>query len=610
MVQKQLQIHSENILPIIKKWLYSEKDIFVRELISNSSDAIAKRKILHDTGRMTTPFSPRIDVTIDKAKKTITFSDNGIGMTSDEVEKYLAQIAFSGAEEFIKTYEVSDSFIGHFGLGFYSSYMVAKMVEVESLSAEPNQEAVLWRCDGTSNYELLPCERKEYGTDVKLYVDEENEDLLLETKLRQLLNRFCSFLPYPIYLNDSLINSLEPLWTKQPQSCSKQEYLELFRKLYPFEKEPLFWVHLNVDYPFHVKGVLYFPHIERDFDFQKSAVKLFCNRVFVSDDCKDILPEYLTMLRGAIDSPDIPLNVSRSYLQVDKTVRQLSAHMAKKVADALIAFYKNDKERFFSSWDDLSVIVKLGALQDEKFYERVKELLMWKTVNGEWLSFQEYLNRHKDQTENAIFYATTAHPDPHLLQLFEEKKIDVILASSPLDQALFAFLEMKQKDLRFCRFDNAPDALIVDKSSQNLLLDAEGKTQNSRLAEFISQALQIPTLKVEAKSLSTTALPGFVTIPEEERRMRDYLARVAKEHDLPALCHTFVVNTNSPLVQQIFEMKASQPTISQELVRHLFHLALLAGREMDLKKMNDFVKDSYSLLEKITKTLKTSPTNP
>ena len=347
MKKNTLSIHSENILPIIKKWLYSDKNIFIRELISNACDALNKVKILKEQGAIQSDESDlKVSVQIDKANRTITIADTGIGMTAEEVEKYIAQIAFSGAEEFINKYKSQvekDPIIGHFGLGFYSAYMVAKTVDIQTRSYQPDASAVFWSCDGTSTYEIDAGSKASRGTEIVLHIDEESSEFLEESTLKELMIRFCRFLPFPIELNGQSIDNKAPLWMKSPSECTDNDYLNFYRALFPMDPDPIFWIHLNVDYPFTLKGILYFPKIHRRFDSKESSIKLFCNRVFVSDNCSDILPDYLMILRGAIDSPDIPLNVSRSYLQVDKNVRQLSSHISKKVSDRLTSLYKTDR---------------------------------------------------------------------------------------------------------------------------------------------------------------------------------------------------------------------------------------------------------------------------
>ncbi|MBS0649908.1 MAG: molecular chaperone HtpG, partial [Verrucomicrobia bacterium] len=370
MAQGTLKIHTENILPIIKKWLYSDKDIFVRELVSNACDAMQKCKVLREHNQIEALDDEfRIDIVIDKEKRTLTISDTGIGMTADEVEKYIAQIAFSGAEEFLgkyKTQNEKDQIIGHFGLGFYSAYMVAEKVTIDTLSYQNNSTPVFWSCDGSSEYQIDAGARSKRGTDIILHIDKDNEEFLEEAKIRSILQQYCAFLPFPIHLNGTHLNSKQPLWIKPANECTEQEYLDFYHALYPMDPDPIFWIHLNVDYPFNLKGILYFPKITRRFDWNHSLIKLFCNRVFVSDNCKDLIPDYLMVLRGAIDSPDIPLNVSRSYLQMDRTVRQLSSHIAKKVTDRLSSLYTTDRAKFLEAWPDIEMIIKLGILQDEK----------------------------------------------------------------------------------------------------------------------------------------------------------------------------------------------------------------------------------------------------
>jgi len=437
MIKKNLEIHSENILPIIKKWLYSDKDIFVRELVSNACDAIRKVKILRDQGELEAKDEDfKIEILQDKDHKTLKFIDNGVGMDAEEVQKYIAQIAFSGAEEFVNKYKSSeekDQFIGHFGLGFYSAYMVASKVEINTLSYKPNAEPVFWSCDGSAEYTLEKGTRTERGTEITLFIDKDSEEYLEEARLKQILSHYCSFLPYPVYLGGTLINTKEPLWIKNPADCSPKDYIDFFHYLYPMEEDPLFWVHLNVDYPFHLKGILYFPKLRRDFDIEKNTVKLYCNRVFVSDNCKDVIPNYLMALRGVIDSPDIPLNVSRSYLQMDRTVRQLSGHISKKVSDSLGILYRNERERFVQSWEDISTVIKLGILEDEKLYERVKDFLIWKTVDGEWINAQEYLDRYKEKTQDKIYYTKDETHLSTLHDMYNKQGIGILGAADPID---------------------------------------------------------------------------------------------------------------------------------------------------------------------------------
>lgn len=570
MTQKTLKIHTENILPIIKKWLYSEKDIFVRELVSNSCDAMRKLQIL---GKLE---DPRIDITIDKNAKTITFSDNGIGMTAEEVEKYIAQIAFSGAEEFVAKYQAKDSIIGHFGLGFYSAYMVAASVTLDTLSYQEGAEAALWTCDGSAAYTLEKGTRDKRGTTITLHVND--EEYLDDLHLRTILKKYCAFLPYPIYFNGTRINQDEPLWLKNPSDCTDKDYLDFYHTLYPMEPDPIFWIHLSVDYPFHLQGILYFPKISRRFDWGKSNIQLFCNRVFVSDNCKDLLPDFLICLRGALDSPDIPLNVSRSTLQMDRTVRQLASHITKKVADRLSSLHQNDREKFLAAWPDIEIVIKLGLLQDEKFYERAKDFLVWKTTQGSWITLSD---------QKKVFY--TSDPHAPVLELFKEK--EVLIAPSPVDSAVMNFLEHKLS-IQFQRVDGALDETILDRAREKTVLDADGKTESARIADYFRTVLSCP---VEAKSLASDALPAFLMFEEKSRRLRDQLALYEKE--LPQAQKTFVVNTNSPLINQLVKLGDKKPALAQQVAKHLYDLSLMTQKELDGEEIPRFAQRSSQLLE-------------
>jgi len=597
MKQKTLSIHSENILPIIKKWLYSDKDIFLRELVSNACDALNKVKILQDQGQATAA-ECTISIRIDKANKTLVIADTGLGMTEQEVEKYIAQIAFSGAEEFVSKYKAQtdkDPIIGHFGLGFYSAYMVAKQVDIDTLSYVADATPVFWSCDGTSTYSMDAGKRIARGTAITLHLNEDSLEYLEESKVRELLNRFCRFLPFPIALNDKPLGNQAPLWLKSPVDCTDAEYLEFYRSLFPLDPDPIFWIHLNVDYPFHLQGILYFPKIHRRFDTAESTIKLFCNRVFVSDNCRDILPDYLMVLRGAIDSSDIPLNVSRSYLQVDKNVRQLSAHISKKISDRLTTLYKTDREKFISCWPDIEMLVKLGILQEEKFYERAKELLIWKNSEGAWTTANEYLERNPG---GKVLYAVEDRSGS-ILAAYKAKKTELLFPNSFIDTAIISFLEDKLS-CKFQRVDGALDETLLDASREKTVLDAEGKTEAARIADFIRKALNRSEIEVEAKSLASDQLPAVVLLKEEERRLRDYMA-LTQGKTMPNLLSkkTFVVNTNSKLVQAIAHLQAKQPEAASELARHLFDLSLLTQKELEPKEVEQVLARQTAVLEKL-----------
>jgi molecular chaperone HtpG len=592
----QLSIHSENILPIIKKWLYSEKDIFVRELVSNASDAICKRTILQEKGEASAPAEPRIDICIDKEKKTLTFSDTGLGLDEQEAEKFLSQIAFSGAEEFIKTYQLNDTFIGHFGLGFFSVFMVAASVEVISKSYKPNSTPIIWKSDGSSSYTIEVGNRSEIGTDIILHLDATEEEYLDEAHLSSIVRRFCSFFPVPVYLHGKKINTHTPLWQKRPVECTDIEYKDFYSALYPFEEPPLFWVHINVDYPFHVQGILYFPKIRREIEVSQDHVKLFCNRVFVSDNAKDILPEYLVLLRGVLDSPDIPLNVSRSHLQVDKTVRQLSAHISKKVCDALMSLFTNERKRFEECWDTYELVVKLGMLQDEKFYERTKELLLWKAANGSRKTTNE-ITQEKEGSKTVIYCEGGQERSP-LVTAYGSKGVDVAILTSPLDHPLMTKLE-REDSLHFRRIDAVLDSAFVDPAKEKTILDASGRTEAARIADFFRNAIGDQSLTIDAKSLDLHSLPAIMTLAEEQRRLRDYMARVSGDAQPLKPKASLIINTNNPLVQAMHKAQASSPKLASDIALHIWDLTRLSHKEMSHEEIQTFTERSTRILEQL-----------
>lgn len=607
-----LEIHSENILPIIKKWLYSDKDVFIRELVSNACDAIYKVKVLRDQGLVHAANEElRIDITVDKENKTLTIKDSGIGMSSEEVQKYIAQIAFSSAEEFVAKYKSdkeSDQIIGHFGLGFYSAFMVADKVIVDSLSYREGSTPALWSCEGSRDYEMEVGTRTERGTTITLYIGADNDEYLDVANVKRLLKHYCSFLPYPIFLQDERINATEPLWIRPPSECTKEDYLAFYRELYPFEEEPLFWVHLNVDYPFHLQGILYFPKMRRHFDINKHSVKLYCNRVFVADNCKDVIPEYLMMLRGVIDSPDIPLNVSRSYLQMDKTVRQLASHISKKVSDSLGTLYRQERDRYIAIWDDVSLVVKLGILEDDKFYERVKDFLIWKSVDGQWTTIGEYLERNSDSTHNKVLYTTEHDHFGPVVDLYRHRNIEVLSAGTPIDVYVMQYLERKLSPVTFQRIDADVHEQLIDKEREKVLLDASGRTEAAKLAELVGRSLDDENIEVVAKSLVADTLPGFITRDEQQRRMREYMQRLNPEESGNMLSqlgdkHTFVINTNHPLMNAIVDLHDKEPSLSKGIVRELYDLALLSQRELEPSALKSFVERSTKLLEQMATKL-------
>ncbi|NGX57045.1 MAG: Chaperone protein HtpG [Candidatus Anoxychlamydiales bacterium] len=587
-MEKKLSIHSENILPIIKKWLYSDRDIFLRELVSNSSDAITKLKILKEDIS-----SAKIDITIDKKNSLLIIDDNGIGMTKKEVEKYISQIAFSGAEDFMKKYEAKDSFIGHFGLGFYSSFMASTKVEIETKSYLEKEKAVIWSSTGTSTYTIEEGSRANRGTKITLFIDDENKDFLEEEKVKETLLKYTRFLSYPIFLNTKKINDKEPLWIKNPKDITEKEYLDFYKTLYPFDPDPIFWVHINIDYPFELKGILYFPKIQSNYDIQSSKVKLFSNRIFVSDNLKEILPDFLTVLKGSIESNDIPLNVSRSYLQMNKTVKQLGAHISKKIFDKLSTLYKDQKDKFISYYPDIEVIIKLGILQEEKLFEKAKNFLIYENTNNNWLTIDEYISKSK--TDKKIFYTHKNKHTKELLDLY--KDIEVIYTNPYIDSAMINLLESKL-GVKFVSIEGSIDDSIIDKENEKNVLDSNGQTISAKLSKFFKSSINTADLEVEAKSLKNKNLPSFLMIKEEDKRLNDYMTMQNQNMTLP-IKKTLVINTSNPLIEKIEKLQSKDPALAKDLTKQIYGLAKLSQKDLSANDLSEFVTNSTSLLEKL-----------
>ncbi len=611
MSEGTLSIQSENILPIIKKWLYTDKDIFLRELVSNACDAIHKVDVLSSQGQTLTPSSQEdhaIDITIDAKNKTLSMTDSGIGMTAEEVEKYIAQLAFSGAEEFVKKYqEGSDNgegIIGHFGLGFYSAFMASSQVEIDTLSFLPDATPAFWSCDGSSTYLLEKGTRTHRGTTITLHIAEESKEFLDEAHVRAILTKHCRFLPIPITLNGKRINDQDALWTHRAADCSDEQYRTFYRALYPLDPDPIFWIHLNVDYPFRLKGILYFPKLGRAFDpsSQNKSVHLYCNRVFVSDTCKDLLPDHLMVLRGVIDSPDLPLNVSRSNLQMDRTIRQLGSHISKKIADKLVSLHASSFEEFTRFWPDIELIIKLGILQDEKFYDKVRPCLLWKSSKEEWTTLEDYLTRNQEKAKNKVFYHHDAGKDSHLIDMYKQQGVEVLFTSSHLDTPLMTFLEGKNPDLQFQRLDGAIDTAILDTDREKTLLDAAGKTEAGKMADSLRALLSDQTIDIEPKSLASDHVNAFLMLDEKSRRLRDYFELSGKQAEttFPGK-KTLVINTNSPLIQSIHALKERKPDLAKEMALHLYHLTLLDQKELSPDQLTLFLKDAGKMLTYLSK---------
>ena len=595
MAKGTLKIHSENILPILKKSLYSDKDIFIRELISNSCDAMSKLKILRENNECSFQDDElKVIITIDKEKKSISIEDFGIGMNAYEVENFIAQLAFSGAEEFSKKYaslNAADQIIGHFGLGFYSSFMVSKHVELETLSYKSDEKGVFWSSDGSYDYQIDVSERSQRGTKITLHIDSDSEEFLEESRLKEILVKYCSFLPYPIFLGETQINTNKPLWLKNPSECQEQDYLDFYRELYPMDQDPVFWIHLNVYYPFHLKGILFFPKFSKRFDYTKSQIQLYCNRVFVSDNCKDIIPEHLMMLKGIIDSPDIPLNVSRSALQMDKTVRQLSSHISKKVTDRLTSLHQTNEKEFLEKWPDCELVVKWGILHDEKFYDRVKSCLVFKTIDGTYMTLEQYNTKNESKTDKKIYYLADENPYKDVVKMFKEKEIDLLVAATNIDAPLIQFLESKNSPYKFKRIDGGIEDIFLDKETSEV-------ANIENLQTLLQGFLNSDTVTVEVKNLSSKDIPGLIVIDEQSRRLYDYF--LMSQGEVPAgfpKKHTFVVNNNHEIVHKIEKLAIDDKELAAKLAKQIYKLTLLAHKELKAEEMSDFVSESNTLMQ-------------
>ncbi len=575
MSEKKLSINTENILPIIKKWLYADREVFLRELVANAQDAISKRKIAY-----TSDVIDQISITIDKENKTLTLSDTGIGMDADEIERYIAQIAFSGAEEFAKNYQNgAESIIGHFGLGFYSSYMVAKSVEIYSLSFKEGAVGAYWRCDGGVDYTLETRQKETKGTQIILHLNDDSLEFLEESKIKDLLNTYCRFFPVKLEVNNEVFETKEPLWLKNPQNITKEEYIEFYKVLYPFDQDPLFWVHINIDYPYHVKGILYFPKMGKQYDFQKSHVRLFSNRVFVSDDCKDLLPDYLTVLKGCIDSPDIPLNVSRSYLQMDKNVRSLSTHISKKVTSLLNDQFTQDRKSFEKNFSDIETVIKLGILQDEKLFEKIEPFYLLKTVDDTFKTLDEAVS--SDEKKN-LYYTQDINQHKTLLELFNKKQIPVFLLNSALDSAVLNVVETK-KGVTFSRIDGT----LPDHLSEN------SETDISTISPYFGD------LQIKLKSFDSKTLPGLYVIDESMRRFKEYM-QLTRQEGLASMptSQELVLNSKNPIVQRLLNTKDESE--GQSLALWLKDFVCLSQNLLAPESLSGFIERSSALFETLS----------
>ncbi|MBR2647361.1 MAG: molecular chaperone HtpG [Sediminibacterium sp.] len=612
MQKGQIRVQTENIFPIIKKFLYSDHEIFLRELVSNATDATQKLKTLSSIGEAKGELGDlRIDVSLDAKEKTITIEDRGVGMTKEEVDKYLNQVAFSGAEEFLTKYKDA-SIIGHFGLGFYSAFMVASKVEVLTQSYNEEAATVYWSCDGSPEFELYEVEKKQRGTKIILHVNEESQEFLETGKLKGILEKFCKFLPIPIYFTDvaaekkkeeeeKSVNNTNPIWVKKPSELSKEDYEKFYRELYPFGETPLFWIHLNVDYPFNLTGVLYFPKIKQSYEIQKDKIQLYCNQVFVTDEVKDIVPEFLMLLHGVIDSPDIPLNVSRSYLQGDPNVKKINAHITKKVADKLEEIFKNERTAFEEKWESLGLFVKYGMMTDDKFLEKANKFLVMEDVDGKFHTLEEYkmatetLQKNKDGKQ-VILYTTNPVQQDAYIQACKAKNYQVVKMETLVDAAFINTMEMKWENVTFVRVDADIVDNLIDKQETNESVLSKEETE--KLKELFT--LQIAELHVttEVKGLSADSAPVIATRPEFMRRMKDMGAAgggmTAFYATMPDEV-TLTVNGNHPIYQQL--LKDGDADQQKKQVRNLADLALLSQGLLKGNDLTNFINRSVEMMQ-------------
>ena len=625
-----INVQTENIFPIIKQFLYSDHEIFLRELVSNAVDATQKVKTLKSIGELKTDVNKLgVEVIIDKKKETLTIRDNGIGMTEEEVDKYINQIAFSGAEEFVNKYKDADaknSIIGHFGLGFYSSFMVSKEVEIITKSQKPNSKAVRWVCDGSPNYTIEETTKKTKGTDIILHIDEESKEFLEEGRINGILNRYCKFLPVEVKFGtktisvddpkgekddkgeikqvekevDNIINNTKPTWTKAPQDLKEEDYSNFYRELYPTEfNDPIFNIHLNVDYPFNLTGILFFPKLKNNLEVQKNKINLYSNQVFITDNVENIVPEFLTLLHGVIDSPDIPLNVSRSYLQADGNVKKISKYITKKVGDKLNSMFKNDREDFEKKWDDIKVFIEYGMLTEDKFFEKAKDFSLYKNTDGKYATFNEMIDRIKDNQTNKdgktiILYTHNKDEQDSFINSALEKNYEVLELEGSLVSHLISKLESENSNVQFARVDADTIGKIIEKEDKtpSLLSEDEEKT----LKEIVEKKIDDKKFNVQIESLSTTDTPFIITQSEFMRRMKEQQQLSGGMNvfgELPE-SYNLAVNSNHPIMSQL--INESDENKQSELVSQILDLALLSQGLLKGKNLTKFISRSVSMI--------------
>ena len=634
-----LSINSENIFPIIKKWLYSDHDIFFRELISNGCDAITKLKKLDMMGdyELTEGYKAKIEVIADPEKKTLTFKDNGLGMTAEEVEEYICQIAFSGATDFIEKYKDksnADQIIGHFGLGFYSAFMVADEVHIDTLSYKEGATPVHWECDGGTEYNMEDGDRAEVGTTITLFINEDCLEFCNEYKAKEVIKKYCSFMPTEIYVSKAnaegepeLINETKPLWTKHPNDCTKEDYLAFYRKVFMDYKEPLFWIHLNMDYPFNLKGILYFPKINMEYESIEGTIKLYNNQVFIADNIKEVIPEFLLLLKGVIDCPDLPLNVSRSALQNDGFVKKISEYITKKVADKLSGMCKTEKEEYDKYWDDISPFIKFGCLKDDKFCEKMNDYILFKNLDGKYLTLPECLEikpmdeetavdengnaveaevvdgeaEAEEKKEKVIYYVTDEKQQGQYISMFKAAKMDAVILTHNIDQPFVSQLEMKNEGIKFQRID--ADLTDTFKAKTTKKAAKEMEEQAKAIAEIIKKTMKNDKLNVKVEKLKNKKVASMITLSEEARRMQDMMKMYAMPGmdmgNFGAEGETLVLNANHPLVEYVTSHQDDE-NVSM-ICEQLYDLAKLQHEPLTPEAMSKFIARSNDIMMLLAK---------
>jgi heat shock protein hsp90-like protein len=612
-----LSIHSENLFPIIKKWLYSDHDIFVRELVSNATDAITKLKKLALIGEFNAPEDEKysVQVEISPSQKVITITDNGIGMTEDEIDEYINQIAFSGAQDFIEKYKdkaSDDQIVGHFGLGFYSAFMVADKVTIDTLSYKEGAKAVKWSSDGGTEYEMGESDRTERGTSITLYLNDESHEFANAYRVREVLEKYCSFMPVEIFLKDldekveenpekenekkeepKPINDIHPLWNRHPNECSKEDYIAFYQKVFHDYKEPLFWIHLNMDYPFHLKGILYFPKIGNQYESIEGTIKLYNTQVFIADNIKEVIPEFLMLLKGVIDCPDLPLNVSRSALQNDGFVKKISDYITKKVADKLVGMCKVDRESYEKYWDDLSPFIKFGCLKDEKFEEKMKDSILFKDLDDKYTTLRDLCGEEQEKT---LYYVTDVNEQSQYIKMFKEAGKNAVILSDVIDSAFIGQLEYKNKGLKFLRIDADIQAALKQEDS-----DEETKKKYDEVAKKVKEEIGDEKLNVEIQTLQNNSIASMITLSEESRRMQDMMKQYAMPGMNSAMFdnggRTLVLNVSHPLVKQLVENTECENFAL--LSEQLYDLASLGHGSLSPERLEKFIQRTNELMEKL-----------